>query len=241
MLLKHQRDQAKKRFYLQHTADLTNRMITTIWCVLTSELYFANKNDAYDNVTAVAAVAKDSREARRSNTKDGGLSGFMRKLKADGLKVCADRKSLLLAEKHIEAMGIAIFEREGHGRVAIAHVNLRSAALFLELFHPPLEELQEIAGYRFNWLKAFLDKVLKRRFNRVDPEYGDVYDATYYQTDLAEYEAENPLVKFDFNKLQEMVVYAFNHFCRRIKRHWEQVVVYWDVDISSPPDEMEFA
>lgn len=159
-------DRSRQSEYLHNTAHLTHRMVNTKWLVLSRLVWFAKRNGTIDGDIAVAANAKTSRRAEILGTRDGGCQGWLRQIKENGFKCCQDRDSILAAEKHLEALGIVEFEREGYGKVAIAHINLRAAALFLELFHPDFDELERVAPGLFRWVKPFCDEILGREFNR---------------------------------------------------------------------------
>jgi hypothetical protein len=237
-------DRAKQIFYTQVELErgITRKMLNTMWVWGTRALYFARTQGNIDpeTNTAIAAVAKQSKKARRLKTKDGGLQGFVLGLKSKGFDLCYDPKSMRVAERNLEAMGVLQMEREGFGRVAIAHINLRALALFLELYHPPYEELEGMFGDYFNWVKPACDEILGRGFNRKN-EDGELYDGNYLEEDLAIFEDAYPCLKFAWEKLTAIARGAFGRFCQKSRRIIESVCVHWDVDISNPPDWSEFA
>jgi hypothetical protein len=232
-------DRSRQSEYLHNTSHLTERMLATIWLVLVRLLWFAKRNGTIDGDTAVAANAKTSRRAEILGTRDGGCQGWLRQIKERRFKCCQDRDSILAAEKHLEALGIVEFEREGHGKVAIAHINLRAAALFLELFHPDFDELERVAPGLFRWVKPFCDEILGREFNRKGEGYETITDR-YRDRDLSQFDILFPLRRFDFSTLPEHLVAMFDRFCRRTRDYYARTVIYWDVDISNPPDEWEY-
>ena len=232
-------DEAKKIFFQEYILDhnLTPRMAFTVWLVGVQHLSFANRNGTIDiegNV-AVSAVAITSREAQEKNTKDGGCQGWFRDLRDRGLRCLTDRKSIIRAEQHLENMGIVSYDREGHGHVAVGHINLRAMALFLETVHPNWEDLTDMVGNLFNWLKPMCDEILGGHWNRKDPD-GEVYDMAYLEEDLAEFEEQSGSSRFDFSRLTDNVWRLFKKYCWRIPQLFKQRVVSWDVDISNPPD-----
>jgi hypothetical protein len=235
-------DRAKQIFYEEYIVShcVTEKMCRTMWFLLNRGVYFARKQCAVEQErnVALAAIAKQSRKSVRQGTQDGGTQGYMRGLIEKGVDVCFDPKSLRVAEKHLEAMGVWKVERRGHGLVPLFHINLRSAALFLEAYHPDFEWLESLFNGTFYWLKEFCDEVLGRPFNRKG-EDGDIYKMTDYSRDFEAYQLGFPARKFRLDWLSGIARDAVNRFCKRTRKVLDSICVFWDVDISNPPV-MEF-
>jgi hypothetical protein len=235
-------DRAKQISYEQYLLahSVTEKMCRTMWFLLCRGVYFARKQCAVEHGhnVALAAIAKQSRKSVRQGTQDGGTQGYMRELIEKGIDVCFDPKSLRVAEKHLEAMGIWKVERRGHGLVPLFHINLRSASLFLEAYHPDFERLESLCGGVFYWLKGFCDEVLGRPFNRKDGE-SDIYNMADHDRDSEVYQLSYPSRKFGLDWLSGLARDAINRFCKRTRKVLDSICVFWDVDISNPPV-MEF-
>lgn len=216
-------------------------MLNTMWFWGARALYFAHtqKNLDIDGNVAIAAVAKQSRRARLEKKQDGGLQGFLFNFKKQGFKVCIDPKSLRRAEEYFEQLGIVTFEREGAGKVPIAHLNIKALVLFLEAFHPPLDVLEKLAGGLFAWLKSVGDEILGRRFNRKEVDF-ECVDGDRLPENLAEFDEIYPSQTFDWEKMTAWGREAFQRFCQKTKRLVEATFIYWLPDISNPPEDDDY-
>lgn len=224
-------DKAKQFRFHEIYAGASDRQKLSDWIYLARLLHFARELGTIDGNHATVAVAKTSREAQALNNKQGGSQGFMRRLRAMGLDVNTDRKSILDIERRLEAAGVAKFTRGGNGFVAISHINMRAAALFMEMFHPDLEWLEEKVEGFFGWLFEFMSNVLKRAFNRLGDDT-TTYDGNYYQQDLAEFDQEFPTVVRCLSGFSESIRKMFERFCCRRREPGIVGVILRDVDIS---------
>ena len=226
-------DKAKQFRFHEIYAEASDRQKLSDWVYLARLLHFARELGTVEGNHATVAVAKTSRESQALNNTQGGSQGFMRRMRGVGLDVNTDRKSILAIERRLEAAGVAKFTRGGNGFVAIAHLNLRAAALFLEMFHPPLDWLEEKVEGFFAWLFEFLSGVLKRAFNRLGDDT-TTYDGNYYQEDLEEFDREFPTVVRCLSGFRESIRKMFERFCCRRRSPGEVGMVWWDVDLSLP-------
>ena len=231
--LRREYDKAKQLSYHGIFASYRERQILTLWCYVARLVYFARKMHTIEGNSGLCGAAKTSRKAIQQKSKDGGTQGYFRQLRKKGLNINTDPKSILKAESQLEEAGIVVFTRGGNGRVAIAHINIRAAALFLEAYHPDLEWLQSKVGDLYNWMPAFFDEVLGRRFNRLEDD-SKLYEAQYFGEDLQVFEKHYPTVKRCLSTLAKHIRMAIERFCCRRRSPDDPVssVIWWDVDIS---------
>lgn len=241
-------DQAQRLRFAELLQGVSKRQIRTCWLILARQLHFAvvKKTVDFANNVAVSGAAKTSTRAAREKTYDRGTEGFLRQLREAGVDTNFSRRTILRAEKILEALGIVQYERQKH-RVALGHINLRAAALFLEAYHPEYEDLMEKTDGLYKWLKPFCDDILGGGWRRKNSDEGDIYDAAYYEEDLALFQARFPSRKFNIASLATDVCYklvkwsgGLSRFKPQIQRVYKTVCVWWDVDISDPPDECAY-
>lgn len=237
-----QLDQAKKIEFGIALLDKTQKFKDTTFVYLARALYFAKKHGTVDieNNTALTAIARTSRAAAKNNTKDGGSEGYLMKLKKAGLKLCHSIKTISRVEQTLEELGVVEVIHNGHGLVCELHVNLRSAALLLELLHPSFDDNEELCLLHA-WIKPFCDKILGRGFNRKDPD-AETYDDEYLSMDLEFYHDLFPARRFNLNQVTSDILAMFNRFCRGVRRNLDDcIIIQWDIDISNPPNWDEYA
>lgn len=240
-------DRAKQLEFAQKLQGRRRTVINTAWFVLARQLHFAcvKKTVDIENNVAVSGAAKTSIRAAKEKTYDRGTEGFFHRLHDAGVTVSYGRASILRAEKLLESLGIVQYERARH-HVAIGHINLRAAALFLEMYHPEYEDLMEKTDGLFKWLKPFCDGILDGSWRRKDPDE-PIYDANHQEEDLALFQARFPSRKFDLGRLSAETFRKLMYwsggkrfFKRKIRELYRTVCVFWDVDISNPPDECAY-
>lgn len=233
-------DEAKKIELQEKLQGKTERFKLTCWVYLTRILWFAKYRKAinYEDNTAVAMVAKQSKESARKRSKDAATQGFLNDMKRKGFKVCVSVDKIREVEYFLEECGAVQVVRHGKGKVCEIHANLRVCALLLELLHPDWEWLEGIVGSFFNWLKGFCDGILGRAFNRKDEE-GDVYEASHVDTDLNVFSRFFPTKLFDFGELLVDVRKLFRKYCWKssVPRSPEEecALVLWDVELEALP------
>lgn len=227
---------------LVYKCQRTDRWIRTAWVMIARYLYLGDRNGEIHDGILTVSVAKTSRKAEKKRDKSGGSQRYFGWLKELGMKVCVTRQTMIEIEKKLEELGILIREYDNPHKMPVIHLNLMAAVLFLEEFHPPLEELFEKTGKHFTWLKHYCDEILGRPFNRTFVGGEIISNFQPIPEDIEVFQATCPTKKTPINQLGDKLRSSLYRWCikgfRKIKDFAYELesFVWWDVDLTRSPD-----
>lgn len=220
----------------------TSRWVLTAWVMIARYIHLGTINGQIKDGVLTVSVAKTSRKAEKKQDKSGGSQRYLAWLKEQGMAICVTRRTLVKIEKDLEDLGILIREYDSRYKMPIIHLNLMAAALFLEEFHPPVQDLFNKTGKHFTWLKPHCDEILDRPFNRTMVDGEILSSFRPVPEDVAVFQSAYPTKKNKIEDLGKQLKASIRRWCikgvRKIKdcAYELESFVWWDVDIGSPRD-----
>lgn len=237
---------ARRLNIAQKLGHLTLRQSNTIYLICIRFLWQLKRN--HGNLTAAihageegktfVAIALQSRKAVREKDYDGGLQGFVRRIRTEEFWANGSKRKLQEAIADLEEFGALIKHGDGNGYVPHYDASIHDLLLIAEWCEARIAEeigFEHIPA-TFHWLAYEFKAVMGSPMNRLQDGERPTVDQEYFAADL---EAYKRLFRPSVTVIAELDTIAqqvYRRFCQKRRRsQYEEVsVIYWDVDLSCP-------